>query len=230
MINKKIHYIWFWRGKKSDNFKKYIDSWKKFCPDYEIKEWNEGNYDITKNEYLKYFYDKKKYAFAADYARFDILYNEWWIYLDTDIEIIKNIDNLLNSDWFISFQDIIFLWGSIIWAEKWNKIIKEFLDFYKNKKRKIIITQVLGKILKEKWLKIYNWKIQNVDNFMIYTKDYFYPYAFFENKKNMKITKNTFVIHHYEASWLPKYIQILTFPIIWIFLKIKQKILFIYNK
>lgn len=113
-INKKIHYVWFGKWKKSDEFKKYLDSWKKFCPDYEIIEWNESNFDINKNFYCAKFYKKKMWAFASDYARLDILFNKWWIYLDTDIELLKNLDPLLKNDCFFWFQDVFNIWGSNI--------------------------------------------------------------------------------------------------------------------
>lgn len=221
MIPKKLHYIWFWKWKKPENFEYFLNSWKKFCPDYEIIEWNEENYDIEKNSYLKKYYENKDYAFASDYARFDIIYKEGWIYLDIDIEILKNFDELLENKGFTSFQDIFYVWWSIFWAEKWNPILKEILEFYEKRKNKIIITFVFEKILKKYWLKKYNSENQFLENFTVYKKEYFYPYAFFENLKEAKITENTFTIHHFNASWLPK---ILLIPTNFIF-KILNKIL-----
>lgn len=221
MIPKKIHYIWFGKWKKPENFENFLNSWKKFCPDYEIIEWNEENYDISKNPYLKKYYDKKDYAFASDYARFDIIYNEGGIYLDTDIEILKSFDELLENEGFTGFQDIFYIWWAIFWAEKWNPILKDILDFYDKKKKKIIITFVFEKILKKYWLKKYNSENQFLKNFTVYKKEYFYPYSFFEKLEEAKIWKNTFTIHHFNASWLPKFIFI---PTIFVF-KILNKIL-----
>lgn len=221
MIPKKIHYIWFGKWKKPENFEKFLNSWKKYCPDYEIIEWNEENYDISKNSYLKKYYDKKDYAFASDYARFDIIYNEGGIYLDIDIEILKNFDELLENKGFTGFQDIFYIWWAVFWAEKWNPVLKDILDFYDKKRKKIIITFVFEKILKKYWLKKYNFENQFLENFTVYKTDYFYPYSFFEKLEEAKIWEKTFTIHHFNASWLPKFIFI---PTIFIF-KILNKIL-----
>ncbi len=224
MIPKKIHYIWFWKWAKSKDFEeKILYSWKKFCPDYEIIEWNEDNYDISKNAYCKKFYNKKKWAFAADYARIDILKNEWWIYLDVDMELLKNIDILLDNKFFLWFQDIFSIWWGIIWSEKNHKLLDEILKYYKNKKVRIILPNLLNKIFKKHWINKYSFNIIKTKDFVIYPKDYFYPYAYFEKKENMNITKNTYSIHHYDASWLPNIITKIFFPLIW-------KIAKLYNK
>ena len=221
-IPKKIHYIWFWRWKKSIEFEKYLKSWKQTCPDYEIIEWNEDNFDVNKNSYCKKFYDMKKLAFAADYARFDILYNEWWIYVDTDIEILKNLDNFLDNKLFLGFQDVFSIWWAIIWSEKSNIIIKEILDSYKNRKIRTILPNLLDRIFKKYWIKKYSKDIIYSNNFTIYPKEYFYPYWYFEKKEDMIITKNTYTIHHYDATWLPSFITNFIFPLIWIFVKYKK--------
>jgi hypothetical protein len=216
-IPKVLHYVWFWRWQKSESFISYIESWKKHCPNYEIKEWNEDNFDVTQNYYMKKFYDKKLFAFASDYARIKILYENGWIYLDTDVELLKNFDDLLEKDAFIWFQDIFSIWCSTIWAKKWDNILKEILEIYKTKKIRIILPNLFTKVFKKHWLKKYNNKIQKIDWFTIYPKEYFFPYAYFEKKEDMKITSNTFTIHHYDATWLPKIVTIIAFPIIWFF-------------
>ena len=97
MIPKKIHYCWFGGAPKSKLAKKCIKSWKRKCPDYEIIEWNESNYDVTKIPFMKEAYDAKKWGFVPDYARLDIIYNNGGIYLDTDVEIVKSLDDLLSD-------------------------------------------------------------------------------------------------------------------------------------
>ena len=89
MIPKKIHYFWIGGNPKPESVLYCIDSWKKYCPDYEIIEWNESNYDFTKNEYMRQAYEAKKWAFVTDYARLDVIYKYGGIYLDTDVELIK---------------------------------------------------------------------------------------------------------------------------------------------
>jgi len=102
-ISKTIHYCWFGRGKKSELFYKCLESWRKYCPDYEIKEWNEDNFDINLCNYTKQAYDKKKYAFVSDVARVWIVYNYGGIYLDTDVELVSDISSLLHySAWYAS--------------------------------------------------------------------------------------------------------------------------------
>jgi mannosyltransferase OCH1-like enzyme len=94
-IPKKIHYCWFGGKELPDSAKKCIESWKTYFPDYEIKEWNESNYDVNKTIFTKEAYQIGKYAFVSDYARFDILYNYGGIYFDTDVEVIKPFADIL---------------------------------------------------------------------------------------------------------------------------------------
>lgn len=104
MIPKIIHYCWFGGGELPQMQKKCIESWKKFCPDYEIKEWNESNYDVHKVPYISEAYDAGKMAFVSDYARLDIIYKHGGIYLDTDVEIIKSLEPLLEHTCFLGAE------------------------------------------------------------------------------------------------------------------------------
>ena len=104
MIPKVIHYCWFGGNTKPASVLKCIESWKKYCPDYEIREWNEENFPVGDNLYCKQAYEAKKWAFATDYARLVIVYNNGGIYLDTDVEVIKPLDDLLNHKFFIGRQ------------------------------------------------------------------------------------------------------------------------------
>ena len=92
MITKTIHYCWFGRGELPEKAKQCIESWKKFCPDYEIKEWNEDNFDMNSCAYVKEAYEAKKWAFVSDYARFEILYKYGGLYFDTDVELVFNAE------------------------------------------------------------------------------------------------------------------------------------------
>ena len=95
MIPKIIHYCWFGRNPLPDSAQRCIDSWRKFLPDYEIKEWNEDNFDVNSIPYTEQAYKAKKYAFVSDYARFWILYHEGGLYFDTDVEVIKSLDDII---------------------------------------------------------------------------------------------------------------------------------------
>lgn len=222
-IPKVIHYVWFWRWKKSPWFIKYLESWKKYCPDYEIKEWNEDNFDINQNRYLKTFYDKRLWAFASDFARVKILFENGWIYLDTDIELLKSFDELLENEAFLWYQDVFSIWCSVMWAKKWDHILKEILEIYETKKIRTVLPNLLTRVFKKHSKPRYNSQIQKIQNYTIYPKEYFYPYAYYEKKANMSITKDTYAIHLFEASWLPKIVTSISFPIIWYIARIITK-------
>ena len=101
MIPKTTHYMWFGGNPLPESTKKYIESWKKFCPDYEIKQWDETNFDVHSCKYVEEAYNAKKWAFVSDYARFNALYQDGGIYLDTAVEMIKPLDDFLSEDGFI---------------------------------------------------------------------------------------------------------------------------------
>ena len=207
MIPKIIHYFWIGNNPLGVKELKCIESWKKFCPDYELKLWNESNYDFSKYNYSKNAFKEKKYSFATDVARLDVLYEYGGIYLDTDVEIIKPLDYLLDCEGFCGFETKSKVnTGQIIASEKGNSIIKYLLDDYLNinfyNDNGTINTTacpvIQTKALQQKGLKL-NGKKQIIENFIIYPVDYFGPYNF-ETEK-IEITDNTFSIHHYAASW-----------------------------
>lgn len=109
MIPKVIHYCWFGNNPLPNDVKKCIKSWEKYCPDYEIKRWDEHNFDVYQNEFIKSAYDAKAWAFVSDYARLKIIYDEGGIYLDTDVELQKNLDGLRKMMVFLLYnkKDII---------------------------------------------------------------------------------------------------------------------------
>ncbi len=124
MIPKKIHYCWFGRGEKSKKIKKCIESWRKYCPDYEIVEWNEDNFDVYQNAYTKYCYDNKKYAFLSDYARLLIVYFEGGIYYDTDVEVIKPINDLLKKIKLLSALKLMNILIPVLVLEQRKKVLQ----------------------------------------------------------------------------------------------------------
>lgn len=131
IIPKIIHYCWFGKKEIPDKYKVCMESWHKFCPDYRIIEWNEDNYDVTKNRYMKCAYESKKWAFVPDYARLDIVYNYGGIYLDTDVELVQNIDDLLFQNGFAGFETENYVaLGLGFGAVEKLPIIKEMRDMY----------------------------------------------------------------------------------------------------
>ena len=118
MIPKKIHYCWFGKNPLPEQTKQYIETWKKYCHDYEIIEWNEDNFDINQNQYCKEAYEAKKWAFVSDYVRLKVLYDNGGIYMDTDIEVIKPLDDLLQYNWFAGFEAEDRIQTGVIGAER----------------------------------------------------------------------------------------------------------------
>ena len=207
MIPKIIHYIWLGGKPLPKIAEKCIKSWKKFCPDYEIKRWDESNFDINKYKFAKDAYDAKKYAFASDVLRTDILYKEGGIYLDIDVELIKPLDNILENEVCVGgFETSGLLAPGLIWAvEKFNEDLKNILEIYKNTSFDQLNCKnnTVCKIYTEYFANNYGLEnkdvTQRMKNSIFYASEYFSPIDVITNKK--KITKNTHSIHWYNASW-----------------------------
>lgn len=213
-IPKVIHYFWFGGNEKPEIVKKCIDSWKRFFPDYEIKEWNEDNYDIYKAQYMQEAYQCKKWAFVSDYARFDVLYNYGGIYFDTDVEVLKKFPNdFFDANGFTGVESNNYISPGLVFAcEPNNKIIKEILieynsiAFIRNGVQDITTVnhRVTNIFLRKGFLT--NGEKQLVEGFNIYPSDYFcgFDLDLFEPK----ITENTYTMHHYAATWVSKSSQL----------------------
>ena len=206
-IPKVIHYCWFGKGKMPKLAKKCIKSWKKYCPDYKIICHNEDNFDLSQNRYLNEAYKAGKWAFVSDYARLKIICDNGGIYLDTDVELIKPIDDLLLTKGFMGFDEKgIVATGLGFGAEKGNKIVSEFLKDYDN------IPFVLPdgsydltpcpdrntEALKRLGMDIKNTS-QTFMDITFLPDEYLCPMNYYTGKKT--ITENTYSIHHYSASW-----------------------------
>lgn len=211
MIPKKIHYCWIGGNPLPKSAQKCIASWKKYCPDYEIIEWNESNYDFTKNQYMKEALEAKKWGFVPDFARLDIIYQHGGIYLDTDVEIIKSFDTLLENRGFAGFESKEYVnFGQGFGSEAGNPVIKELMDSYDDLRflnedgsLNMIASPALNtEALLKCGLEIKNEK-QILDNcFTVYPIDFFCPKSFVDGI--IRITDNTYSIHHFDASWLSK--------------------------
>lgn len=206
MIPKKIHYCWFGNGQPDELAQKCIASWKKYCPDYEIIKWNEDNYDVTKQPYMKDAYEARKWAFVTDYARLDILYEYGGIYFDTDVEVIKNFDSLLEDRAFVGREDGDRVnTGQAMGAEKGLEIIRELRDVYENEVFKTengynttTCVDYTSDYLVKRGLMKDNSK-QVIDDLTIYPREYFCPIKVGYTKP--ELTENTYSIHHFAASW-----------------------------
>jgi mannosyltransferase OCH1-like enzyme len=208
MIPKKIHYCWFGGKPLSELTIKCIESWRKYLPDYEIIEWNESNYDINQNKFAKEAYENKKFAFVSDICRLFILQEYGGIYLDTDMEIIKPINNVINDKVVLGFEDIKFVAAGVIIAPKKDLFIQKILSEYEyltfpkklDDMKNITIPLIITNELVAQGLKLNN-NFQTINGKIdIFPSEYFYPLNFFTGKTNN--TQNTLTIHHYESSWM----------------------------
>lgn len=204
MIEKKIHYVWF-GGDKPEKVLKCIDSWKNLLPEYEIIEWNEKNFDVEKeiqeNKFFRECYKRKLWAFVSDYVRVKVLYEYGGIYLDTDMEIIKDITPLLNTKLFLGYENDYTMSFGIVGTVAKNDIFKKFIEFYEEEiwhSPLHIVTGIFTKILTEKYGDISNIAKEEV---IVYPREYFYPYNHDEEFTEECITPNTYAIHWWGKSW-----------------------------
>lgn len=218
MIPKTIHYCWFGGKPLPRDAEKYIRSWNKYLPDYEIKRWDETNFDVNSIPYTKEAYEAGKYAFVSDYARFWILYNYGGLYFDTDVEVIRSLDDIIQSGPFLGVEQrtddcITVAPGLCIGSEKQNELFKVLIDLYegfhflesdgscclKN------VVEITTEVLLDYGLRNTE-EIQNCCGFDIYPKDYFCPIDY--KTRQLVITDNTRTIHHFAESWVPRLTRI----------------------
>lgn len=214
MIPKIIHYCWFGGNPLPPFAVKCINSWKKYFPDYEIKEWNESNFDVHVIPYTHDAYLAKKYAFVSDYARFWILYHYGGIYFDTDVEVIRSMEDLLAKGGFMGCEidegvSYSVAPGLGIAVEAFHPIYKQLLDQYTSRSfyltdGKMDLTTVV-KITTDVLLR--NGlcpcpEIQSVEGIIIYPVDYFNPWN--DALGKLKKTQNTRSIHWYTKTWMNK--------------------------
>ena len=208
-IPKKIHYCWFGGNPLPELAQKCIDSWKKYLPDYEIIRWDESNFDFSINDYVREAYENKKWAFITDYVRLYVLYNYGGIYMDTDVEVLKPLDELLTHKAFSGFEDKINIPTGIIASEKHNKWIKYLLDYYKDRHfivdGKINYTTnvlIITEMTKKKYGLKQNNTYQDLKDVVFYPNDYFCPKDHMNGE--IYLTDNTYCIHHFSGSWQSK--------------------------
>ncbi len=204
MIPRKIHYCWFGKKEKPDKVIKCIESWKKYCNDYELIEWNESNFDITKNPYTKWCYDNKKYAFLTDFVRLYVIEKNGGIYFDTDVEVIKNIDELLSFDGFFGFETKEYVntglgFGSVAHHPVIVQMLKEYEPLLDGKHGIITCPALNTKALLKFGLKK-DGSYQVIKNMQILPIEYLNPFDSQTGK--MRKTRNTCSIHWYAASWM----------------------------
>ncbi len=207
-IPRVIHYCWFGDNEPGEQSKECIESWKRFCPDFEIKCWNEKNYDVGKHKYMEEAYKNKAYAFVSDYARLDILYNYGGLYMDTDVEVIKDLSPLLSHEAFCGFclHAPRIASGLNMGSVKEQPVIKDMLDVYKYERyvtdggyNKTMCQVYNTKALVYHGLKT-NGRYQVLDGMTVYPKDYFDPKS--SHFGIMTSLKHAYSIHHSTNTWV----------------------------
>ena len=209
-IPKILHYCWFGGAPKPKNIQNCIRSWKKYCPDYEIIEWNEQNFDVSQSLYTRQAYDARRWAFVADYARLKILYEQGGIYMDTDVELLRPLDDLLAYPAFFGFQhNNEVATGLGFGAEARSPVVKALLDDYDGlpfllpdgscdltpcPKRNLPVFARFG--IRADGTR------QSTPEMEVFPVEYFCPVAYAGS--TCDITPNTYSIHHYHASWKEK--------------------------
>lgn len=203
MIPKIIHYCWFGKKDLPPEAKRCIASWKKMCPDYDIIRWDENNFDVNQNPFIKAAYEAKKWAFVSDYARLKVVYDNGGIYLDTDVELRKNLDSLREHGCYIGIQQNEFLCttGLGFGATKSNPVVLKMLESYDDLTFSESHTLELScPLLNNAVIRSYglvsNTEITDLPEVTVYPPQYFDPYG----GKNL-LCDETYSIHHYAASW-----------------------------
>lgn len=221
MIPKVIHYCWFGRKPLPKSAIKCIDSWRRFCPDYQIIEWNEDNFNVNATPYTAQAYERGKYAFVSDYARFDILYRHGGLYFDTDVEIIKPINDIVAAGAFMGIENdhpgqteselgIGVNPGLGLGVASGLELYQEILDYYA--KTPFVDeqgNQIPGTVVHHttQLLKKHGFQnsdvLQQVAGVTIYPNEYFNPLD--DATGRLNITENTRSIHWYSKTWVKNY-------------------------
>ena len=209
MIPKIIHYCWFGRGQKPELAVRCIESWKKFCPDYEIKEWNEDNFDLDMYPYAREAYDNRKFAFVTDIVRLYALLKEGGIYMDTDVEVLKPLDSLLQYEAVSGFEAEARIPTGLMACRDSHPLFQELLDDYNGLHFKredgsldltTNVTRITNVCLRHGFVP--NGKLQTVGGFTLLPQDYLCPKD--SQTKEIHLTDNTLCIHHFDGSWQSK--------------------------
>lgn len=216
-IPKIIHYCWFGNGSKDELTLRCIESWKKVCPDYEILEWNESNSDIHANIFVEEAYKCKKWAFVSDYIRLVKLYEYGGIYLDTDVELIKSMDDFLKNNTFFGYAEETCIGSSTIGSVKSSGFIAKLIEHYSERHfvkpdstyddvpNNVIITQIA--------VDKYGFKMGDTkvgEEVKIYPTEYFSPFRkrivgkeeILYSHNNFIITDDVYAIHYNSLSWI----------------------------
>lgn len=211
-IPKVIHYCWFGKNQEPELMQQCIESWKKYLPDYELVLWNEDSFDINSNLFVKEAYQEKKWAFVSDYVRLYALKHHGGLYMDTDVEVLKNLDSFLSHDAFSGYDNDTHIPTGIMGAFKEHPWIELLIGYYEDlhfiNTDGTLNTKTNAAIITEMTTQHYDfdYKIgyqELKDGLIIYPKDYFCPKSYYDGE--IRLTDNTHTIHHFNGSWHSRY-------------------------
>lgn len=203
-IPKILHYAWFGRGKKPDVVNKCIETWSTYFKDYKIILWDESNFPFEKYPFAQEAYAKGKYAFVADVARLHSIYHYGGIYMDTDCEVKKSLDDLLQLDAFACYESPNLITIGTLGAKKYHEFVWELLTWYMDVDfsedyAEIASTRIISKMFRVKYeIKLDGKEMTLPDGTHIFPREYFCP-----DKENgeWKVTNDTYVVHHFTGLW-----------------------------
>lgn len=208
-IPKLIHYCWFGKGEIPYKCRKWMESWEKYCPDYEIIQWSEDNYDVHKSRYMSQAYNTGQWAFVSDYARIDIINEYGGVYLDTDVELIRNLDELLQNDAFCGFENCkLVAYGLGFGSKKQNAILAEIKEYYDSRSfqqedgsmDKRCCPYIQTEIMEKHGLKG-NGEFQIIDGMTVLPPRVLCGMSS-HSFRTLRDLSCTYAIHHYTATWL----------------------------
>lgn len=209
MIPKVIHYCWFGGNPLPSLAVDCINSWKKYLPDYEIKEWNESNFPFQDYPFAQQALDNKKFAFVSDVCRLHALKLEGGVYMDTDVEVLKSLDTFLSLSAFSGFENDDFVPTGIMASEKNGLWVTELLEYYHNRSfvkedgslDTTSNTYIITQMMLQKGF-IMNNKFQEIQEYVtFYPNDFFCPKSYKTGR--IELTENSYCIHHFAKSWIP---------------------------
>lgn len=221
MIPKIIHLCWMSGDPFPSDIQKCIDSWKRILPDYEIWLWDTKRFDLSTSVWVTEAYNKKKYAFCADYIRMYALFNYGGVYLDSDVEVLRSFNDLLTLPYFIGYESKQYFEAAVIGAEKGNPFIGDVLAYYKdrhfvkeNGSLDIqIMPEVMMNVTNSKWKRIL---INEISDFIndptiinVFPYDWFSPIDSTGKRYVLRVSKNTYCIHHFASAWVDWRVKLL---------------------